>query len=113
MMIVENKKNIYYEVDKPPVYKDGISDVLTFFARNVKPVPISLSQNRIDLQFIVSSDGKVYSGGIYNKKELDYSPVEKEYLRALSTMPRWEAGKCGGKKVDVKMRLPILLELNM
>jgi hypothetical protein len=42
-------------------------------------------------------------GKIYNKKEDNYSPLEKEAIKVLQSSPKWKAGENGK---TAKLKLP-------
>jgi|GEM_PF-1095941 len=110
--VIEGSRIIYIDVNKMPVFRNGTRDLLTFFAKNVSNATDSI-QSVVYLEFIVSPEGKIFEERIYKKRKEDYSLIDKEYLKALSTMPNWHPGECNGKKVAVRMRFPIKLEFSM
>lgn len=110
---IEKNRIIYSVVDKLPIYKNKPIDVLIYLSDNIKIIINSLNQTKVDLQFIVLENGKVSDVGIYNKKESEYTDIDKEYIKVLSMMPKWQAGECNGKKVAVKIRLTIRLDLSL
>ncbi|KAA2238838.1 hypothetical protein F0L74_21730 [Chitinophaga agrisoli] len=64
-------------------------------------------QASFQLQFVIDVTGKLIAPGIQNKQPARYTNAEKELLRVLSIMPKWRPGECRGKKVPVKVMLPL------
>ena len=81
------KKNLRYPAD---AVKDGI-------------------QGRVILTFIVEKDGRLTD--IKLAKSVSPS-LDKEAVRIVKSMPRWNPGMQDGKKVRAKYTLPISFKLD-
>lgn len=101
------KMYVYSYVDQMPEFKNGGNDFLMYFIKHYCMPQQDVIQGRIVLEFIVDHRGEIFCPGIKDKKESDYTPAEKEAVKLLTDMPDWNAGKCMGKKVAVRMFLPV------
>jgi len=105
------KQKIYVWVDKMPQYRKGTTDILRYFSAHFhEPKEPDDFQGSIKMEFIVTKKGKLKGMKIMDKASQEITVMEKEALKALSTMPRWEPGTCKGKAVSVRMQLPIAME---
>lgn len=55
------------------------------------------------IQFIIQADGRLTNIVIPGTLPEKYTKVDKEVLRVIGIMSRWEPGQCGGVKVPVRM----------
>ena len=69
----------------------------------------SLSE-KVGIVFVVDKDGSVINAAIL-KKGSRYFQLNKEALRVIQQMPKWEPGRQNGKPVKVQMVLPIRFEV--
>lgn len=69
---------------------------------------IHIVNTRLHIEFTVSKTGEIYDAKILRSicKEID-----NVILKSIESMPWWIPGIHNGKKVNVKIRLPIDLEL--
>lgn len=103
-------KQVYTFVDNMPKYKEGLSDILSFFAKNfVYPKEQKDNyQGSIYISYIVDTDGQLKNVDVYKKFfEDNYSPVDLEAIRVFKLMQPWTPGQLNGSTVPVKMKLPI------
>ena len=66
-------------------------------------------EGRVFCTFIVNADGSV--GGISIVRGSGNEQLNREALRVISMMPKWQAGKQAGKQVAVRCYLPITFHL--
>jgi hypothetical protein len=59
------------------------------------------------VDFIVDRRGALIVTAVNGKKIDKLSNSENNLWQIMEEMPRWDAGKCGRKKVAVKMKLPL------
>lgn len=90
-----------------PCFPGGDKAVLEFIKRNMR-YPKSAKENgiegRVIVSFYVETDGRLTNLSI--AKSVD-SRLDKEALRIIKKMPKWEPGQFGGKIVRMKYSLPI------
>ncbi|PIF02229.1 MAG: hypothetical protein CR996_01225 [Draconibacterium sp.] len=92
-----------------PQYPDGTEEFLKFILKNLEYSEQEVYQGTINYTFVVDIDGKLLDKRIYNKNVTDYTPIDKKALELLDKISKWEIGKCDGKKVPVRIILPVKL----
>lgn len=94
-----------------PEFPGGTVELLGYLKKNIKYPKESLEngiQGRVIVQFIVNRDGKIVDPVITRSVD---PFIDKEALRLVSNMPKWEPGEQRGKPVRVKFTLPIQFRL--
>ena len=115
------KRNIYVSeddhgqtydvVEKMPSFPGGQKELMDFLKKNMKypqKAEVEGIQGRVILQFIVKANGHIEN--ILIAKSID-PLLDKEAIRLIKAMPRWEPGMQGGEKVDVRYTLPVTFRL--
>ncbi len=101
----------YVPVDKEPEFPGGWRALLMFIGKSVQ-YPQSALENKISgvvwISFIVDSDGKVKNPAV--AESIDPA-LDKEALRIVRTLPKWEPGLLYGKPVDVYNGVPVRFTL--
>ncbi|MBO4821322.1 MAG: TonB family protein [Prevotella sp.] len=95
-------------VDVPPAFP---GNVLSWLAHNIHYPPIACEKNiqgRVIVDFIVETDGSVSNVKVL--KGVDPS-LDKEAVRVVKTMPKWDPGKQNGQPVRVRKNLPVTFKL--
>ena len=106
------KNKVFIKVDSSPYYKNGDPiEFLEDFTKEFRYPTQNDIQTKIVMEFIIDKKGKLLFPCIYQKKVNEYTEVDKEGLRALSTMNIWVPGFCNGKKANTKLIRSIRLEL--
>lgn len=102
-----------FEVDQPPTFLN--SDEQVFLDRWVydyvkypKQAVKAGIQGRVVVEFIVEKDGSVSSVKVV--KSLDES-VDAEAVKVIKASPKWKPGIHNGKRVRVKIALPVEFRL--
>ena len=101
----------YDVVEKMPSFPGGQNRLMEFLKINMKYPLIAEDngiQGRVIVQFIVKADGHIENVRI--AKSVD-PLLDKEAIRLIKAMPRWEPGMQGGEKVDVRYTLPVTFRL--
>ena len=108
----EEEEVIFVVVESMPEFPGGAQAMYKFLSENVK-YPVIAQENgiqgRVICQFTVNKDGSlvdievVRSGG-------DPS-LDKEAIRVIKSMPKWNPGKQRGKPVRVKYTIPVNFKL--
>lgn len=102
------KQKVYTNVDKMPEFEEGELSLMKFFRDHFRyPEDQEFFQGSINLVFVIEADGQVKNGHIVNKQDASLTLVDKEALRVLNSMPKWQPGLCKGKNVPVRMFWPI------
>lgn len=103
---------VFTVVEKMPEYKGGDKALTKYLVDNIT-YPENARKNGVQgtvyVTFIVEKDGKISNTKILKSvdKELD-----KEALRVVSAMPKWNPGMEKGKAVKVQYNLPISYKLD-
>lgn len=93
-----------------PIYPGGIEKMFEFIADNLHwpGDDDSCIQGRVVVSFIVEKDGSLTDVKVV--RSLDPS-FDKEAVRIVKSMPKWESGMWNGKPARVKFIVPIRFRL--
>ena len=86
--------------------------MLYFLSQNVKYPPTAQEngiQGKVVVQFVVAKDGKIEEVEVLRSGG-DPS-LDREAVRIIKSMPRWEPGKRRGKPIRVKYTIPVNFRL--
>lgn len=96
--------------DTAPQFPGGQAALMEFIQREVAlpriPDSIPLPQ-KMYFEFIVDTSGQIDSLKI--KRSSGYKPLDQAYYDVLLKMPNWKPAMYLGKKVSVKIQIPIQL----
>lgn len=116
---------VYKVTEVLPTFPGGEVEFYSFIGKNIKYPQSALDsalQGRCICQFIVEKDGsisniKAIKHSLYNKDinspgmQKAKQDIEKEAIRTLSLMPKWNPGKIKGKTVRCLYTVPITFRL--
>lgn len=94
-------------VDNPDVqasYPGGNLELRRFLERNLQAPEEAGEEVQVKVRFVVGFDGNLESFDIVQDGGIDYN---KEVIRVLKKMPKWNPGKKGGRNVRVYYYLPV------
>ena len=100
------EKKFYDTVDIKPKFK---GDLGAYLMKNIK-VPLNTKPpGRITAIYWIDTVGRIRNVEILENKQprAPQTSIEKEVVRVIKAMPRWEPGLYNGKKVTVRYSLPI------
>ena len=100
---------IFDVVEQQPTFREG--DVRTWIASRVQYPPVAAENNvqgRVVVGFIIERDGSV--SHVQVLRGVDPS-LDKEAVRVVKSMPKWNPGKQNGSTVRVKYSVPITFRL--
>lgn len=100
--IALNRK-VYVRVDHPPSYPGGDEALLKVMRRELAYTDMFAKEETL-VQFVVEADGWVSNASVIKSPS---ARAEKEALRILKRMDRWNAGRCYGKEVPVLHKMSI------
>ena len=108
------KDEILSYAEVMPEFPGGMKEMLKFINQNLV-YPQDLIETdfsgRIFVQFVVTKKGEIEKVSI--AKGIDsISGLNQEAIRLVKQMPKWTPGINNGKEVNVKMVIPIRIELN-
>jgi protein TonB len=107
----EKTEEIPTAAEKMPQFPGGKIALARYLQSNIKYPEVAIKQHkqgRVWCSFIVNDDGTV--SNITVEKGV-YSFLDDEALRVLKAMPKWIAGEENGKKMCVKVYLPVVFTL--
>jgi TonB family protein len=99
-------------VDKMPQFPGGEKKLSSYLSNQIKyPDPEYQRgiEGRVVCAFIVDREGNIHNIEVI---EGENEALNREAVRVLSTMPKWEPGENEGQKVNVKCLLPIEFKID-
>lgn len=103
---------IFEVVEKMPEFPNGgMMGLMQFLSKNIKYPPIAQengTQGRVTIQFVVNKDGSIVDAKVIRSVD---PYLDKEALRVINAMPKWNPGEQRGKPVRVKYTVPVTFRL--
>ena len=107
---VEETK-VFDVVEQMPSFKGGDAALMEYLQKNIK-YPVIAEENgiqgRVVTTFVVERDGSITDVKVI--KSVDPA-LDKEAVRVVKSMPKWNPGKQNGAAVRVKFTLPVTFRL--
>ena len=104
---------IAYNVDEPGEFPGGNEAMKKFIYDNIVYPQEAIEQNlqgKCYVQFIVNVDGSISNVKIMRGVN-DCPECDKEAMRVVKKMPKWNPGKLDGKSVGSYYNLPIIFKM--
>ena len=102
---------VFEVVEQNPMFPGGNEALMKWLSKNLK-YPASAQENgiqgRVLVQFVVNKDGSIVEPKVLRSVD---PALDKEALRVVSAMPKWQPGKQRGKTVRVRFTLPVTFRL--
>ena len=98
---------VFQIVEKMPQFPGGEEAMMKFLAESVKYPTVAQEkkiQGKVYVNYIVEKDGAIDNIKIVRSVD---PALDKEAIRVVKAMPKWEPGTQRGKKVRVSFMLPI------
>lgn len=108
--VVEETK-IFTVVEQMPMYPGGDAALMGYLRDNIKYPTVAAEngvQGRVVVGFVVERDGSITDVKIL--RGVDPS-LDREAMRVVKSMPRWNPGKQNGSAVRVKYQVPVSFRL--
>lgn len=105
-------KKVYIEVDKMPFFKEGNHKILNFINTHLDQNKYNEFIGIVLIGFVVNKDGSLSNIEIRGKNKKKYNALEIDVIKAIKSMPKWNAGICGKKNVPVELSIPIRFRPN-
>lgn len=108
--VVEETK-IFTVVEQMPMYPGGDAALMGYLHDNIKYPTVAAEngvQGRVVVGFVVERDGSITDVNIL--RGVDPS-LDREAMRVVKSMPRWNPGKQNGFAVRVKCQVPVSFRL--
>lgn len=109
---VKRPKQKFEIFEQMPEFPGGQEALFAYLAQNVKYPVVAIENNiqgRVIVQFAVAKDGKIEDAEVVRSGG-DPS-LDKEALRVIKAMPKWQPGRLRGKPVRVKYTVPVNFRL--
>lgn len=101
----------YFVFHRAPSYPGGTDSLRRFLYRNVR-FPKEVQQQGIEgtvrVGFVIDKDGSVIDIAVTNKV---HEALDREALRVVQKMPKWEPGLVDGVAVKFKYILPVVFRV--
>mgnify|MGYP001160544309 CR=1 FL=1 len=111
-VIVEAEVEKPFEVvEQPPTFPGGIQELYSFLSKNIRYPSVAQEsgiEGRVIVQFVVSKTGDITDVTVV--RGIDPS-CDKEAIRVVKLLPRWNPGKQRGVAVPVLYTLPVSFKL--
>ena len=94
-------------VEEMPSFPGGIGAMMSFISSNVKYPSLNgtvYAQGRVVVSFVVERDGTLSNVEVQRSVE---EHLDREAVRVVKSMPKWNPGKQKGKAVRVKFTIAI------
>ena len=108
--VVEETK-IFTVVEQMPMFPGGDAALMGYLRDNIKYPTVAAEngvQGRVVVDFVVERDGSITDVNIL--RGVDPS-LDREAMRVVKSMPRWNPGKQNGSAVRVKYQVPVSFRL--
>ena len=102
---------IHEHVEIMPDFPGGMAALMKYLGTNIKYPTISQemgSAGKVIVQFVVDKDGTITNPAVVRGVD---AYLDKEAIRVISSMPKWNPGVQNGKKVRVKYTVPVVFRL--
>lgn len=105
------EEEIFVAVEQQAEFPGGMAALMKWLSNNIR-YPEAAQQNdvqgRVIVKFVVEKDGSVSQAQIVKGVDKD---LDKEALRVVNKMPKWQAGKNNGVAVRSYFTLPVNFKL--
>ncbi|MCM1028618.1 MAG: TonB family protein [Pseudoflavonifractor sp.] len=118
VVVVEEKKpepepdKVFEAVEQPPQFPGGDKALLKYISDNLRYPQLAIENNiqgRVVVQFVVTKTGNIGEVKVVRSKDPD---LDKEAVRVVKTIPKFQPGKQNGSAVNVWYTLPITFKLS-
>lgn len=95
------------QIELAPEFPGGKKEMRNYLSANIvypKKARKKGIEGKVIIEFVVNKKGEIINEAVF--KGIN-SLLDNEALRVVKEMPRWKAGKQDGKKINVKMLLPV------
>lgn len=106
---VSNK--VFTVVEQMPSFPGGMGALNAYLHNNVRYPTVAQEngvQGRVVISFVVERDGSITD--VQVARSVDPS-LDKEAVRVINSMPKWQPGKQNGSSVRVKYNVPVNFKL--
>jgi hypothetical protein len=103
---------IYLSADKLPLYSEGNIMFINDIMNSMGEIDQREYQERVNIAFVIDSNGFITGERIVGKKEKDYTQIEKQVLVSITKLKdkKWMPAEYKGKHVSFLMKPPLLIK---
>ncbi len=108
-VIEENK--VFTSVEQMPTFPGGEAELMKYLGSHIKYPQMAAEngvQGRVVVQFVVTKTGSIGEVKVVRGKDPD---LDKEAVRVVKTLPKFNPGKMNGQPVNVWFTLPVNFKL--
>ncbi len=105
------EEEIFVAVEQPAEFPGGQAALMKWLGNNIRYPEAAQAndvQGRVIVKFVVEKDGSIGSASIVKGVDKD---LDKEALRVVKKMPKWQPGKNNGAPVRSYFTLPVTFKL--
>lgn len=102
---------VFTAVEQMPMFPGGDAALMEYLSSNIHyPAEAAKKgiQGRIVVGFIVERDGSLSDVHVFRSVD---PALDREAIRVIKSMPKWQPGKQNGNTVRVKYQVPVLFRL--
>ena len=102
---------VYNQVDKAPSFPGGYQAMASFLSEKLVYPPVAVEnkiQGIVFVTFVIRKDGSITDVKVLRSVD---PFLDKEAVRVVSLMPKWEPAKKNGKNVSSYFKIPITFRL--
>ena len=106
-----DKNGVFQVVEDQPKFPGGMEALMKYLKDNVRYPAICKEQKiqgRVIVQFVVNPDSTISDVQVIKPVN---PHLDKEAVRVVKAMPKWEPGKQRGEAVKVRFTLPVTFRL--
>ena len=110
---IDSSTIVHDFVDKMPTFPGGENELRKFIVQNFDIPDIVYdygNEFKLNVEFLIDKNGEVSDFKILNCSRSGFG-LETEAKRIYTKMPKWEPGINSGKKVKVRLRQPIKIQI--
>lgn len=117
VVVVEEKKpeppaeKVFDAVEQPPQFPGGEAALYKFIKEHLNYPQVAIDNNvqgKVIVQFVVTRTGQIGEVRVARSKDPD---LDKEAVRVVRTLPKFQPGKQNGNAVNVWFTLPVTFQL--
>lgn len=107
----EEEQPVFEVVSHLPEFPGGMAACMQFLAKNIR-YPTNAKENgtqgRVLVQAIINGDGSIVDPKVVRSVSSD---LDREAIRVVQSMPKWNPGVQDGQCVRVKYTIPVMFRL--
>ena len=107
----EEEVKMMNEVDRLPEFPGGMAQLMKWLTKNLTYPEMAKARQisgRVVVSFIINSDGTVDDAKLLNTVD---PMLDREALRVVKMMPKWNPGLSGGKACRTLVHMPVVFKL--